>query len=452
MNTSRSISPRIAAMMATFILGPSPPAFSQGSLTPPGAPAPTMKTLDQIESRTPISSLPSAISAPGSYYLMANLETTGGSAINISADGVTLDLNGFTITSTTSPAGGAGIRLSGTRRNVAIFNGNLQGGGTNTGGVYSGPGFLMGIDTAGTSQNVRVTGVNVMGCQAIGINLGTDLSTVVTQCTVRTVGNQGISAGTVTDSVVSDSNSAGINAKNANNCTGIGGTSTGLFAENASNCKGSSNSGIGLNAGNAQNCTGSSTNGTGISTGNGGKLIGCTAKSSAVGIAAGIGSTIKDCTAYLNTGNGISAGDGSVIQGCSARENSGNGILVGAGCSVIDCAATRNILAGIRGTDNCIIRGNTCQLNGISTGSAGIRCTGNLGNGNRIEGNNLYSNGLGIKVEGSANLIIKNSSSTAFPNTAYDIVAGNNVGPIVSASGDLSGIANGNHPWANFIY
>jgi hypothetical protein len=30
-------------------------AFAQGSLTPPAAPTPTMKTLDQIERRTPIS-------------------------------------------------------------------------------------------------------------------------------------------------------------------------------------------------------------------------------------------------------------------------------------------------------------------------------------------------------------------------------------------------------------
>jgi hypothetical protein len=42
--------------------------LAQGSLTPPpGAPAPTMKTLDQIEARTPISSAPFTISAPGSY-------------------------------------------------------------------------------------------------------------------------------------------------------------------------------------------------------------------------------------------------------------------------------------------------------------------------------------------------------------------------------------------------
>src|SRR5437667_49820 len=44
-------------------------AFGQGSLTPPGPPAPSMKSLAQIEPRTPISSLPFTINAAGSYYL-----------------------------------------------------------------------------------------------------------------------------------------------------------------------------------------------------------------------------------------------------------------------------------------------------------------------------------------------------------------------------------------------
>jgi hypothetical protein len=64
---------------------------AQGALTPPGAPAPTMKTLAQIEPRMPISSLTYIISAPGSYYLTTNLTCIGGSAngINISSSDVT---------------------------------------------------------------------------------------------------------------------------------------------------------------------------------------------------------------------------------------------------------------------------------------------------------------------------------------------------------------------------
>src|SRR5450631_969089 len=101
MNTKRLL---ILFFLSSFLLLPS--AFPQGNLTPPGAPAPTMKTLDQIEARTPISSAPFTISTPGSYYLTANLPVTTGNAIVISANNVTLDLNGFTISSTASPAGG----------------------------------------------------------------------------------------------------------------------------------------------------------------------------------------------------------------------------------------------------------------------------------------------------------------------------------------------------------
>ncbi|MGZ5022930.1 MAG: hypothetical protein ACXWAX_10115, partial [Chthoniobacterales bacterium] len=71
-------------------------AFAQGSLTPPAAPTPTMKSLDQIEPRTPISSLPFTISTAGSYYVTANLTgVVGQHGITINADNVTLDLGGF---------------------------------------------------------------------------------------------------------------------------------------------------------------------------------------------------------------------------------------------------------------------------------------------------------------------------------------------------------------------
>jgi hypothetical protein len=72
-------------------------AFAQGSLTPPGAPAPTMITLQQIEPRTPISSVPFTITTPGSYYLTTNLYSPSGNGITVSANDVTIDLNGFAL-------------------------------------------------------------------------------------------------------------------------------------------------------------------------------------------------------------------------------------------------------------------------------------------------------------------------------------------------------------------
>ena len=69
-----------------------------GSLTPPGAPAPTMKTLAEVEPRTPISSIPITISEFGSYYLTGNLTgLPGTNGITIISDSVTIDLNGFAL-------------------------------------------------------------------------------------------------------------------------------------------------------------------------------------------------------------------------------------------------------------------------------------------------------------------------------------------------------------------
>jgi hypothetical protein len=53
-----------AALLAA-LLGVDTTLHAQGSLTPPGAPAPTMKTLAQIEPRTPISSAPFTITVSG---------------------------------------------------------------------------------------------------------------------------------------------------------------------------------------------------------------------------------------------------------------------------------------------------------------------------------------------------------------------------------------------------
>ena len=73
-----------------------------GDLDPPsGQPQPTMKTLQQVEPRIPISSIPIHITESGSYYLTQNLvllEEDDTYGIAIEADNVTLDLKGFTLT------------------------------------------------------------------------------------------------------------------------------------------------------------------------------------------------------------------------------------------------------------------------------------------------------------------------------------------------------------------
>jgi hypothetical protein len=123
---------------------PSPVTLAQGSLTPPGAPVPTMKTLQQIEPRTPISSVPYTITASGSYYLTTNLTCTActntANAIFIDASHVTLDLMGFELVGV--PGSGDGVRDSygSGQTNVVVRNGTLRrwdGSGVNLSGPCS---------------------------------------------------------------------------------------------------------------------------------------------------------------------------------------------------------------------------------------------------------------------------------------------------------------------------
>lgn len=202
--------------------------FAQGSLTPPAAPAATLKTLNQVEPRTPIPAPPGAavtypiiISAPGSYYLTQNLSPSSGNAINITADNVSLDLNGFTISSTSGSASGNAIDISG-RSNIAISNGNIHSGSTVSGSTFTqGSGFVGGINWGGGApSNVRVSGVTVTGVSSYPLDLGFDKSSVVQNCTVRICSQYGIQAGAVSDSAALQCGSNSIIAATILNCVG----------------------------------------------------------------------------------------------------------------------------------------------------------------------------------------------------------------------------------------
>lgn len=248
--------------------------FAQGALTPPGAPAPSMKSLAQIEPRTPISLAPFTINQPGSYYLTTNLSVTSGDGITINANNVTVDLNGFTIASTASPVNGYGIQLAvaGGNTDVTIYNGHITGGTTNNGsGVISGSGFSTGIDLPAIfTQNCRVKDVSVSGCLNYGIFLGTGDGSSVESCSVNST-RYGIVADNVTHCSVRDGGNSGITATTASDCRaeisgGFG--SFALSALTANNCAGiCTGGGLGLSVPNglAMGCYASSASGAAIS-------------------------------------------------------------------------------------------------------------------------------------------------------------------------------------------
>ncbi len=333
----------LVALVLAFSLQPSA-MFAQGSLTPPGAPAAGMKTLAQIEPRTPISSAPFTISTSGSYYLTTNLTVSAGNAINVSANNVALDLNGFTIASTESPAGTSVAISLNSVTNITIVHGCISSGVTNsTSGVFGGSGFGYGIYYSGSQPvNTRVAGVSVSGCRVNGLFLGT--SSVVEFCTVNTVGNFGIVAQTVSDSQGQNCGNTAVYAyANANNCFGYNsGSANGVYANAANNCYGTSSSGTGVSATTANNCYGyaaSNGNGVGATTANncygvsvnGGYGISATVATGCYGecdAGTGIGvlaSTANNCTGY---NYGVSYGIYAyyIATGCFGSSVSGTGI------------------------------------------------------------------------------------------------------------------------------
>jgi hypothetical protein len=111
-----------------------------GDLEPAAPPGPTMKPLDIVEPRTPVSALPFTIDTPGSYYLTANLIGSSGlDGITIETDDVTLDLNGFTLTGVAGSLDGIKVLpdnpIPFPRQNLKVHNGAVRnwGGGGVTG-------------------------------------------------------------------------------------------------------------------------------------------------------------------------------------------------------------------------------------------------------------------------------------------------------------------------------
>lgn len=236
-------------------------AATAGDLNPPAGPvAPTMKSLDKVEPRIPITYAGTSISQPGSYYLTRDLTTANANAITISASRVTLDLNGFSIVG--QPGASKGIVVNGAQRDITIRNGTI----TNW--------PVRGIE-ASSNENCRFFDLTFAECGFDGIMAGSHA--LISNCVSRDNGEDGIHAGTysvVTNCTTSGNGGCGFKLDgNAviTGCTATANVLNGIAAyagTRVSDCVVSSNTLSGISATGrclitGNNCAGNGLNGTG---------------------------------------------------------------------------------------------------------------------------------------------------------------------------------------------
>ncbi len=355
-------------------------AFPQGSLTPPGPPAPTMKSLDQVEARTPIpgGTAPVPINSPGSYYLTGNVSifsvSSSTNGITVYASNVTIDLNGFDLAGSATSSG-AGIFIASGVSNVTIRNGTIRNWGSD------------GLNGSGNSK-VRAEKLRVISNGGNGIAAGGTAE--VLNCVAESNVGTGIKA--MDNSIVKDSQAIATTGKD----------------------------------------------GVGISVGGAALVTGCVARSnSGNGIMVGNACKVENCTVFGNTGDGINGGVVVAVNGCVLGSNGTNGIIVSDHALIQNCHVNASASLGIGVTNFSIVRDCTVDYTN-SAGGDGIVVTGAR---NRIEANNLTRNRNGIFVIGGVNLIIRNSAS-GNTNQDYLVSPGNDVGPIGSAATSTSPWAN----------
>jgi parallel beta-helix repeat protein len=309
--------------------------FGQGSLTPPGAPGATMKTLNQVEPRTPISSLPYTITNSGSYYVTASLTTTGHGVV-IETSGVTLDLMGFTISGDRGSSD-YGVFLDGatnsTIQNVVVRNGIVRNFGLGVRAEYIQDSRFEFLISAANLYN----GVNFSSSQ--GLCNGNS----ITDCTISGNGSIGVylpggsgqcNGNTIADCTISGNGSYGIYFNGEyGQCDG----------NNIVDCTVSANGNYGIHLrGNSGHC-------------NGNKVANCMISGNdsygiclAGYVGACEGNTIVDCTIRKNTGRGIDLSyvAGNRVEGNHITGQTGTSFTWG-----ISCTSTER---------NLIVR-NTCK-------------------------------------------------------------------------------------------
>lgn len=290
------------------------------------------------------------IDQSGSYVVKRNLTAEpDGDCLVVTADHVTIDLDGFSIMGN---GVGNGILLSGPRKDVEVRGGTLR--------DFDGDG-ISAPDPA--NQGHRIIAVRADSNSSDGIFLAGS-GHLVRDCTA--VGNGSVQTVAGNDGIK----------------IGAGSTATGNTAEG--------NARHGVDAGLGSTVTGNTarSNQRGIATGDGATVTGNTAASNVVGIDAASNSTITGNSAFDNT-TGINVNYYNLVEGNSVTQNNPEGITTLGDFNVFQ----GNLLAGHNNGANdagitlgAASNNNYCNNNRFSDNSQSVRdlsggsnpaCTGN---------------------------------------------------------------------------
>ena len=360
------------------------------------------------------------ITAPGSYYLTGSITgVVGKHGIEINASGVTLDLNGFDLVGVAAMGAFDGVTSdSSSVNNVEVRNGSIRNWGD------KGVDLSFGVARAITVRNVRASGNT-------GTGIAVGESSIVSGCTSATNTGTGITAGTgsVIIECTATGNNFGISASTGckiTSCNAYENTGTGIF--------GSAGSSV-------INCVSHANDGIGIEVGFGVTIADCSAAyNGSHGYEASNATTITDCTAIASGGSGFFAYNNVIIRGCTAVDNTLNGIDSQTNCTIEDCLSQGNTLDGIECGAYAVVRNNNCRGNGADAGvGAGIHATANDA---RIEGNYCSANDVGIDVDGSENVIVRNTCGNNTQN--FNFVANNIYGTIIDRTAPATAAVAGN--------
>jgi parallel beta-helix repeat protein len=365
------------------------------SPAPPGAPGATFKTLNQIESRTIINSIPYTINQSGSYYLISNLyhSVNLGDGITINADEVDLDLNGYALYGgkRTGVRSDDGIVVLGSQTNLHIYNGSVVG--------WDGDGINAFNADFSIFENLRVS-------QNDGDGLVADFNCIISQCTAYRNGLDGLEG---------------------NDGTVIKGCSAGWNGDN------------------------------GIQTSEGCTVVNCASSyNKEDGFDVAVGTTISHCTATDNgtptgnypTGFGFDIARGGQAIACTAYDNVSNGFDMASACILRDCISSLNSGHGVRTFGNSYI--THCKFHENDFDGIRISSTDCHVSDNQCTDNDKW----GIRVTSSGSFIVRNTCAGNLTN--FSIHVNSTFGPIVNVTGvgdiSKSGVANADHPLANFEY